>query len=182
VGLARSSASYGGTRLYYFSFDATGWNALDSDFLLAEGAPLRTAELCRLYDDAYALWGTSATFSDTDLRNLRIQRINSHLVDNDDPIAPELPEPALSHAYPNPFTGSVSFTVTLPQRTRAEITIYNLRGQLTRHLHSGSLEKGKRSFEWDGRDERGASVANGIYLCKARLGNQSRTIRLVKLR
>lgn len=182
VGLARSSASYGGTRLYYFSFDATGWNALDSDFLLAEGAPLRTAELCRLYDDAYALWGTSATFSDTDLRNLRIQRINSHLVDNDDPIAPELPKPTLSHAYPNPFTGSVSFTVTLPQRTRAEITIYNLRGQLTRHLHSGSLEKGKSSFEWDGRDERGASVANGIYLCKARLGNQSRTIRLVKLR
>jgi hypothetical protein len=47
--------------------------------------------------------------------------------------------------------------------TTARIVIYNLRGQMVRHLE---LDPGARQqvLTWDGRDSRSQRCSNGIYL------------------
>ncbi len=74
--------------------------------------------------------------------------------------------------YPNPFSTKTKFVYTLtgveaPQEY--SIRIFSVSGQLVReinHYEIGPLNIGKHltSYEWDGRDQYGNSLANGVYL------------------
>ena len=71
----------------------------------------------------------------------------------------------LSQNYPNPFSGSttISFLATsLRYATpgQARIKIYNIRGELIKQL---SIVNCKSSIRWDGKDENGKQLSNGIY-------------------
>jgi flagellar hook assembly protein FlgD len=44
------------------------------------------------------------------------------------------------------------------------IRIFNLRGELVRELVAGRFEAGDNEFVWRGLDDRGNSVASGVYL------------------
>ena len=46
----------------------------------------------------------------------------------------------------------------------------------------GRLPAGAHSFAWDGRDERGARVASGVYLASLTVDGERRTVPLVLLR
>ena len=50
------------------------------------------------------------------------------------------------------------------------LSIWNLAGQRVRQLVQGYHPAGRYSAAWDGRDDSGAPVANGVYLCRARCG------------
>ncbi len=66
--------------------------------------------------------------------------------------------------YPNPFATSTQFTfeVTVP----AEITIdvYTLQGRRIKTLPNKYFNEGYHFIDWDGRDEYGGRLANGVYL------------------
>jgi flagellar hook assembly protein FlgD len=74
--------------------------------------------------------------------------------------------------YPNPFSTKTRFVYTLtgvePPREYS-IRIFSISGQLVRdinHYEIGPLAIGKHltSYEWDGRDQYGNTLANGVYL------------------
>ncbi|MFH2055145.1 MAG: two-component regulator propeller domain-containing protein [bacterium] len=64
-------------------------------------------------------------------------------------------------AYPNPFevsetsTGRLRFTFG----QRAEVRLYNVAGELVRHLMQTEFDDG-----WDGRNDSGTLVASGVYI------------------
>lgn len=64
-------------------------------------------------------------------------------------------------AYPNPFeisdAGTDRLRFTLSQR--AEVRIYNIAGELVRHLKQTEFDDG-----WDGRNDYGSLVASGVYI------------------
>ena len=68
--------------------------------------------------------------------------------------------------YPNPFRNRTTFTFVMgPGDADVRIKIFTLSGRLIRTLD----EMGKGGFnqiEWDGRDEDGDELANGVYLYK----------------
>ncbi|MGJ7031372.1 C25 family cysteine peptidase [Niabella hirudinis] len=74
--------------------------------------------------------------------------------------------------YPNPFTTATAFVFTLtgsevPQNIR--IQILTIRGQIIREITKaelGPLRIGRNitEFRWDGTDQYGQKVANGVYL------------------
>ncbi|MBR9979287.1 MAG: hypothetical protein KFH87_14480 [Bacteroidetes bacterium] len=73
--------------------------------------------------------------------------------------------------YPNPFYGETSFTFLLtgmeaPQE--AEIKIYTVAGRLIRKVSypASSMRIGYNALKWDGRDEDGDELANGVYFYK----------------
>jgi hypothetical protein len=74
--------------------------------------------------------------------------------------------------YPNPFSESttISFNVHHRDTENAEIKIYNLKGQLVKELEfsppAGGSDLGFGEAIWDGKDNSGKSVANGIYFYK----------------
>jgi hypothetical protein len=70
--------------------------------------------------------------------------------------------------YPNPFPEVTNFYYLLSQDVdRVEIKIFTQAGRLIKHIPWASAQAGINfSNTWDGRDEEGDKVANGIYIYK----------------
>lgn len=64
-----------------------------------------------------------------------------------------------------------------------EVAIYNVMGQKVRNLYSMPLFGGQyKNMEWDGKNDRGESVSNGIYFIRTTAGNKEQTKKIVVLR
>ena len=76
--------------------------------------------------------------------------------------------------YPNPFKTNTTIYCEFPyqgQRAEeAEICIYNAEGRLIRILAVKDKTDGRYTCLWDGSDEEGNEVADGIYLYAVRAG------------
>jgi hypothetical protein len=68
--------------------------------------------------------------------------------------------------YPNPFARSTTFTFQQNQSMpiNVEIKIYTLAGRLVKVLRAPSIADSFVRIPWDGRDEDGDVLANGVYL------------------
>jgi len=101
--------------------------------------------------------------------------------DANDPSAPIL-ETALRGNYPNPFNPSTTIAFSLVEPGDVELAIYNSRGQKVRSLVSGNLSSGNHSVIWDGRDDRGASAASGIYFYRMHAGKYNSTRKMIMMK
>jgi uncharacterized delta-60 repeat protein len=70
---------------------------------------------------------------------------------------------ALTQNYPNPFNPETKFVFALPRSGEVKLSIYSLTGQLVRALVDGSMAAGRHEILWNGQDESGRVVANGVY-------------------
>jgi len=79
---------------------------------------------------------------------------------------PDLPTiDRLGDCFPNPFNPLTKIRFDLAHPTVVDLRIYDLQGRLVRVLVTNELLKpGKYESEWNGRDERGAKAATGVYL------------------
>jgi hypothetical protein len=73
---------------------------------------------------------------------------------------------ALGNNFPNPFNPETTIPVSLPRAGEIRLIVYNILGEEVRTLYAGSLEPGRYWFKWDGRSERGNSVASGVYFVR----------------
>ncbi|MEA3475472.1 MAG: T9SS type A sorting domain-containing protein [Candidatus Cloacimonadota bacterium] len=89
----------------------------------------------------------------------------------------------LKQNYPNPFSTSttISFSATDLHRS-AQIKIYNIKGQLVKNFEFRIPNSELIKVVWDGRDENGKELSNGIYFYK--LSTEDKTIvkRMIILR
>ncbi len=69
----------------------------------------------------------------------------------------------LGQNYPNPFNPSTTISYQLPAAGPVRLDIYNVRGQLVRTLIDAEQDAGYHSVIWNGKDNRGQSVASGVY-------------------
>ena len=92
---------------------------------------------------------------------------------------PAVMEVALGVA-PNPFNPSTVVQFTAPIGSKGSVKVFNLRGELVRTLHAGEFTQ--QEFRWDGVDDRGASVASGVYVVRAEAQGttQTKKVALVK--
>jgi hypothetical protein len=85
--------------------------------------------------------------------------------------------------YPNPMKDKTWFTFVLPQvPDELQIRIYTIAGRLIRKINktAANLNIGfNKSVFWDGRDEDGDQIANGIYLYKMIAKRNGKTSELV---
>jgi subtilisin-like proprotein convertase family protein len=75
-------------------------------------------------------------------------------------------ECVLVGASPNPFNPVTKVEYGLPSAGRVSVRVYNVAGKLVRVLEDGEQEAGYHAAVWDGRDERGESVASGVYFAR----------------
>jgi flagellar hook assembly protein FlgD len=80
---------------------------------------------------------------------------------------------------PNPFTSQVQLDYTVPAVGNVTLTVYNVRGQRVRLLRDHRDREGAHVATWDGRDDRGERVAQGVYFASLRFRGETRTVRLV---
>ena len=68
--------------------------------------------------------------------------------------------------YPNPFERETDFTFELTQPAEIRIKLFTVAGRLIRVLDAGWRSSGFQRVHWDGCDEEGDQLANGVYLYK----------------
>jgi len=89
----------------------------------------------------------------------------------------------LAPAAPNPSRdGRTGIRLSLPRAADVSLRVYDVAGRLVRTLESGALPAGERTVRWDGRDDSGRPVANGVYLVRLLAEDVSRTRRVTVLR
>lgn len=117
-------------------------------------------------------WSQVATF-----------RVGVVSTDVEDAAGGELPkEFALATSFPNPFSATTTIGYDVPQASDVRLTVYNALGQRVRTLARGMTEAGTHTAEWDGRDDSGAALANGLYIYRLETGSKqiTRTLLLVR--
>ena len=87
-------------------------------------------------------------------------------------------------AWPLPYKGgAMNVSFVIPSRGgAAEVRMIDLAGRQVRTLQRGTLEAGRQVITWDGRDDGGRNVANGVYFLVSRTGGQESKLKLVVLR
>lgn len=80
----------------------------------------------------------------------------------------------------NPFTGSTSLDVSLAESGPTDLAIYDVQGREVRALIQGHEAAGRRTIEWDGRDDVGSPVASGIYFARLRSAGHETRVKLVR--
>ncbi|GEM_PF-1813628 len=96
--------------------------------------------------------------------------------------APSVVGFALLPCRPNPLRMRTAVSFSLPYAQDAELSVYNIAGQLVRTLLAGRTAAGRHTVEWNGTDSRGRAVGSGVYLCRLRAGVGQRTIRMALVR
>ncbi len=89
---------------------------------------------------------------------------------------------ALKGNYPNPFNPTTTIEFSLPEAGVAELTVYNLAGQKIRELLSGTMSAGQHSVIWNGCDDSGLTVSNGVYLARLRMNDTAVTGRMMLMK
>ncbi len=87
----------------------------------------------------------------------------------------------LSKNEPNPFTQStrISFSIPSNQLNNASLSIFDIRGRKIREYDELA---GSGSILWDGKNESGKTVANGVYLYRLSSDDSSVIKRMIKIR
>jgi len=89
---------------------------------------------------------------------------------------------ALGPIAPNPVRGETSIAFTLPRGADVRLRIYDVRGRCVRTLVEGSAAAGETVVVWQGRDDRGRSLANGVYFSRLEVADQILTRKLLLAR
>ncbi len=81
---------------------------------------------------------------------------------------------------PNPFNPATTIRFEAAGET-VRLAVYDIDGRFVRTLFSGAAGNGIESVTWDGRDERGQSLASGVYYCRLESRNGSTSQAMVLL-
>jgi hypothetical protein len=74
------------------------------------------------------------------------------------------PQFRLDRNSPNPFNPMTAIAFQIPAPGRVTLRVYSIRGALVRTLVDQALPAGPYRAQWDGRDDRGATLASGVYV------------------
>ena len=72
----------------------------------------------------------------------------------------------LEQGIPNPFSQRVTFSYRIGSPTPLRIEVYDIRGRQVRSLVNTTSVLGEGITTWDGRDDRGRQMPNGVYMCR----------------
>jgi hypothetical protein len=83
---------------------------------------------------------------------------------------------SLSQNYPNPFNPSTKIKFSLPQTEKVKLEVYDVQGNLIKSLVDYDLyQPGNYEVTWNGDNNKGSSVASGIYFVKMQAGKYAHT-------
>ncbi len=97
----------------------------------------------------------------------------------------EAPAPAalaLRLASGHPAPGALRLDYAVPAAGPVRLVLYDVAGRAVRALVDGHRAAGRHGVDWDGRDDRGASLASGTYFVRLTAGGAALSRTLVRAR
>ena len=86
---------------------------------------------------------------------------------------------ALLGNHPNPFNPSTTIVFDMPAAGAANLSVYNLKGQLVKTLTNESKPAGRHSFTWDGTDSLNRPVSSGVYFYRLTAAGHTESKKMV---
>lgn len=83
---------------------------------------------------------------------------------------------------PNPARAGVTLGFRLPRAGRTMLAVADVQGRRVRTLLDGHLEAGGHALAWDGRDDTGRHVAEGLYFARLEFEGHAQARKLAVLR
>jgi hypothetical protein len=83
---------------------------------------------------------------------------------------------------PNPASSAAQLRIELSRAGPIDLLIVDASGRRVREIAHGRWPAGTHAWVWDGRDNNGQTVANGVYFIRLRTGLEQQSERLVWLR
>jgi hypothetical protein len=95
-----------------------------------------------------------------------------------------VPTPSLivGSAYPNPFSDATSLDIALETASDVKVEVVDVAGRRVRRIMLKDAPAGALRVDFDGRNDRGARLASGIYFCKVSVAGTTVTRRFVIIR
>jgi hypothetical protein len=88
----------------------------------------------------------------------------------------------LQDVRPNPFNPETTVLYELARAETVRLSILDVRGALVRTLLEEPRPAGSHRARWDGRDDRGGSVASGVYFVRMSAGSYTSVRKIVLLK
>lgn len=82
-------------------------------------------------------------------------------------------QPFYAKNWPNPFNPITTIKFSVPKTGQVSLKVYNVRGELVRTLVDESRAAGEYVLEWDGSNDRGQSMASGVYFYETKTNGKS---------
>lgn len=100
-------------------------------------------------------------------------------ISTDDPVI--VPAALSISCYPNPFTDTISLKVKSPVNQHVKIDIYNVKGQKVKSLQLYA-NSGFGQVTWNGNDEKGQSVAQGVYFARIADAETTKITKILRIK
>ncbi len=84
---------------------------------------------------------------------------------------------SLDQNYPNPFTGSTTFTYKLPESAQVRLQVFNSLGVLIAEPVNEFQQNGEHKVIWNAE-----GLPAGIYYCRLQAGRQEKSVKIIKLK
>jgi len=111
---------------------------------------------------------------------LQIDKENDSIIDDTLILGKTLPSAfALLQNYPNPFSVGTSIDYQLPTDCNVELKIYDITGHLIKVLISDGKIAGHHTVHWNGKNDLGEKIVDGVYFYHIKAGEFSQTKKMV---
>ncbi|MCK4312112.1 MAG: T9SS type A sorting domain-containing protein [Candidatus Cloacimonetes bacterium] len=94
---------------------------------------------------------------------------------------PQVKKCVLHKNYPNPFNPETTISFSIPEDSKVELSIYNIRGQKVITLTKDKFEKGFHKLVWNSKDNNGKSVATSVYFYKLKVNGKDKAVKKMLL-
>jgi hypothetical protein len=88
---------------------------------------------------------------------------------------------ALLAGGPNPFRGAALLRYTVPREMKLSLSVYDRAGRKVTSLFSGLAQPGVRAAAWNGRDDQGRRVGQGVYFWRLESETTTLTRKTIKI-
>ena len=110
-----------------------------------------------------------------------IQVVFPHPVANSDETITPVTK-MLNQNYPNPFNPETAISFDMPKTANANLSVYNVKGQLVKTLLNGKADFGRNSLVWNGTDNSGANVSSGLYFYRLSTDGKTETRKMMLMK
>ncbi|MEA2095864.1 MAG: right-handed parallel beta-helix repeat-containing protein [Candidatus Cloacimonadota bacterium] len=100
---------------------------------------------------------------------------NQNIVSSDDYLITNTM--TLYQNYPNPFNPTTTISFSIPEESKIDLIVYNIKGQKVKTIANESFEMGNHAIIWNGDDESGEQVGSGIYLYKLNVNGKTEAVK-----
>lgn len=83
---------------------------------------------------------------------------------------------------PNPFAFSMNIQYSLNEPQDISLNVYNIAGQSIKTLFNARQDAGMYTFWWNGQNDQGRKVSNGVYVICLKTPNKKQIIKATRIK